>query len=161
MKISKLIVTILILASLILIDQYTKIKVVDYFSNSNYDYFRVNSYLNIVLVHNRGITFGIFSNLKHSNMIFLLITILIIIYLFTWMKKNKFISVFIALNFVIAGAIGNLIDRVRWEAVVDFLDFHYNKYHWYSFNIADSCICIGVFILLIKNLESESKIKKV
>jgi signal peptidase II len=62
---------------------------------------------------------------------------------------------------IISGAFGNFIDRLNYGAVIDFIDFHINNYHWYAFNVADSAICIGAFVMLFENFKNDNKYKKI
>lgn len=115
--------------------------------------FEVNSFFNLYLTFNRGISFSMFQ--ADNNLgVWLLIGIsciicLGILYIFQ-KEKNKWAQ--FALMLVFGGAIGNVIDRFRYRVVIDFLDFHFGEYHWPAFNIADSAICIGVAILLWQTL---------
>lgn len=83
-----------------------------------------------------------------------LLAIAIVIFLIMWLRKSETKRVAIGLGLIIGGAIGNIIDRGLHGAVVDFLDFHINSYHWPAFNIADSCITIGAMILVFDSLFS-------
>ena len=74
-----------------------------------------------------------------------------------WLYIEKNILIKTALALILGGAIGNIIDRIRFGAVVDFLDFHAFGYHWPSFNIADTMICIGVAIIIIQAIFSKEK----
>ncbi len=115
--------------------------------------FVVTPFFNLYLTFNRGISF---SMLRADNIygVWLLIAIACIIctfILYTFRKeKEKWMR--FALMLVLGGALGNVWDRLRYGVVVDFLDFHWNDYHWPAFNIADSAICIGVAIILWQTL---------
>ena len=141
-----------IILTLVIIDQLTKNWVVEYCSLITNHAIKINPILNIVFVKNNGVTFGLFNNIKYGQTIFSIIGIMAIILLIRWMKNEQRKITFIAFNMIISGAIGNVIDRFRWGGVIDFLDFHIKDHHWYSFNIADSVICIGVAILFIDNI---------
>jgi signal peptidase II len=114
----------------------------------------VNPFLNLVLVENRGVTFGLLSRLDpHITFYFLIGMALIILALLgRWLWRTSSTSVAIGLGLIIGGAVGNIIDRLRFEVVIDFLDFHYDQYHWYAFNVADSAIVTGVAILLLDSV---------
>ena len=135
-------------------DQLTKWLVV---SNLDVgDFFKVTSFFNIVRVHNSGITFGMFKEIAQP-LILATISIIVIISLVVYAKQNKpFRYPIIA---IIAGAIGNVIDRFYYRSVVDFLDFHVNQCHWPAFNIADSAIVIGVCCLIFISYTNE-EVKK-
>jgi signal peptidase II len=115
----------------------------------------VTSFFNLVLTWNNGISFGLFNNGSNLNALILsLLAIAIVIFLIMWLRKSETKRVAIGLGLIIGGAIGNIIDRGLHGAVVDFLDFHINSYHWPAFNIADSCITIGAMILVFDSLFS-------
>ena len=111
-------------------------------------------YFNLALAMNKGITFGMLNHMKHDYVTYGLIgAAVIVVFLlgrWLWLTTSRLVS--IALGFVIGGAIGNVIDRVRYGAVVDFLDFHIDHHHWYTFNIADAAIVTGVSLLLLDSL---------
>ena len=110
-------------------------------------------FLNLVVVFNHGISFGMLSDVGLSNAnILIIITSFITAFLFGWLKKADHVFLARALGLVIGGAIGNIIDRFRFGAVFDFVDVHAMGYHWPAFNVADASICIGVFLLLIDGL---------
>jgi len=110
-------------------------------------------FFNIVLVHNRGISFGMLSNMQ-AFMPFILgiLTSIITIILLFWLIKANEKSVIISLTFIIGGALGNIIDRYAYGAVIDFLDFHIGDWHYPAFNIADSSIFIGVALFFFSNI---------
>lgn len=115
---------------------------------------QVNDYFNLVLVWNKGVTFGLLNNMNHMYMSYFLIVVglLILILLGRWLWRTTSTTVSIGLGAIMGGAIGNIIDRLRYGAVVDFLDFHYQNNHWFAFNIADAAICTGVGLLLLDSL---------
>jgi signal peptidase II len=104
----------------------------------------VTSFFNIVRVQNKGVTFGLLSG-KLQPFVFVVISLIIIAFLFVWTKREKIYRLPACL--IIGGAIGNVIDRIIHRAVIDFLDFHLLAYHWPAFNIADSAIVIGASVL--------------
>ena len=114
----------------------------------------VAPFLNFVLVWNRGVTFGLLNRLEHSYVSYFLIAVgaVILFFLGRWLWRTSSGLVAIGLGAIMGGAIGNIIDRLRFGAVVDFLDFHYLGYHWYAFNVADAAIVTGVGLLLLDNL---------
>jgi signal peptidase II len=111
-------------------------------------------YFNIALAMNKGITFGLLNHIKHDYVTYALIAVAaVVVFLlgrWLWMTTSNLVSY--ALGLIIGGAVGNVIDRVHYGAVVDFLDFHINQHHWYTFNIADATIVTGVSILLLDSL---------
>ncbi len=114
----------------------------------------ITSFFNIVLVHNRGVTFGLLNSLDHQWVTYALIAVatIVVVLLGRWLMRTSFLSVTIALGSIMGGAIGNVIDRVRFGSVVDFLDFYYRDYHWPAFNLADSAIVVGVGLLLLDSM---------
>lgn len=118
----------------------------------------LTSFFNLVLVHNRGVSFGMFSSAPQwlpwaLSLFAVLISAALLIWL--WRTGDRLLAS--ALGLVIGGALGNVIDRIRFGAVVDFLDFHVAAHHWPAFNVADSAITIGVGLLLLDALKSPHK----
>jgi lipoprotein signal peptidase len=106
-------------------------------------------FLNLTMVWNRGITFGLFSGGGPWNALILAaIAVVIVAVLLRWMARAETRLVALALGAVAGGAIGNVIDRLRFGAVVDFVDVHAWGFHWYVFNVADAAIVCGVGVLL-------------
>lgn len=113
---------------------------------------QVNSFLNFRLGLNRGVTFGLLNDFGvWMPYILILVALVILILLLRWLKGAKTMIAALGLGGVMGGAIGNVIDRLRFGAVVDFIDFHYEGYHWYTFNVADAAICVGVGLLLLES----------
>ena len=113
---------------------------------------KINSFFNLVMVRNRGVSFGMFSSLAYGQIILSLITIAIIVFIFYLMWKTESVYSIAYLSLIVGGAFGNLVDRIRFGGVADFLDFHLGGYHWPAFNLADSIVCIGVFMILIEGI---------
>lgn len=113
----------------------------------------VTGFLNLVLVWNRGVSFGMLGGLgENGPLILAALAVAIAIGLSVWLWRADSKLIAVALGLVIGGALGNVIDRALYGAVVDFLDFHMAGYHWPAFNIADSAISVGVVFLLIDSL---------
>ena len=113
----------------------------------------VTPFFNLVLVWNRGVSFGMLGGLaEYGPWLLSGLALAIVAFLLTWLRRASDPLVAGALGLVIGGALGNVIDRVRFGAVVDFLDFHYAGYHWPAFNVADSAICVGAGLLLLSGL---------
>ena len=114
----------------------------------------VTGFLNFVLVWNRGVTFGILGRESQHYMPYILVAVaaLILFLLGRWLWRTHSTVVALALGAIMGGAVGNIIDRVRYGAVADFLDFYYRDYHWYAFNIADAAIVTGVALLLLDGM---------
>jgi len=114
----------------------------------------VTSFLNFVLVWNKGVTFGFLSRMEQRYIPYILIGVaaVILFLLGRWLIRTQSTMVALALGAIMGGAIGNVIDRVRYGAVADFLDFYYKDYHWYAFNVADAAIVTGVALLLLDGM---------
>ncbi|MDF3046907.1 MAG: lspA [Candidatus Midichloriaceae bacterium] len=132
----------------IFLDQVTKLAVLEYFAVHS-DSIRVFSLLNIVKVYNKGISFGLFNSAQNANIILAITSSLIICGLWFWFASNiSYLNGF-AVGLITGGAIGNLIDRALYHAVVDFIDFHIGGWHYPAFNVADGSIVLGVIVLAI------------
>ena len=130
-------------------DRLSKIYIINE-SLKNLDNFILKStYLNIRLIWNEGIAFGLLSFddkvLYHSLSLLILFIILVIIYMI--IKSDGFKK--FSLMLILGGALGNFYDRIVYGAVPDYIDFHVNGFHWFIFNIADIFISIGVFALIL------------
>ena len=136
--------TIFLAIFVLLSDQLSKLFVVANLGLG--DSFEVLPFFNIVRVENTGITFGILKNIA-PQFLLIAVSFATIIALLFWIRRNP--NFLLPIGVVIAGALGNIVDRMMRGAVIDFLDFHVYGYHWPAFNIADSAIVIGVFALLI------------
>jgi signal peptidase II len=118
-----------------------------------------SAYLNIVLIWNKGIAFGLlsFSESYLYNIISLIIAIIIIVLVIMSLKSHGFKRY--SLLMIVGGALGNLHDRFFFNAVPDFIDFHVGNFHWFIFNVSDIFITIGVIIMIVLEL-ADNKIKK-
>lgn len=118
----------------------------------------VTSFFNLVLVWNRGVSFGMFNDTGAAGPWILSgLAMAVVIGLLYWLRQVEGWLTTTALGLVIGGAIGNVIDRFRFGAVVDFLDLHVAGYHWPAFNVADAAICIGAGLLLVDGLLSPER----
>lgn len=114
-------------------------------------------FLNIVMVWNQGVSFGILSNgSSWGPWVLSGVSIVISMIFIVWLLRSRSALQSAAIVMIIAGALGNVVDRVRFGAVIDFIDVHAYGYHWPAFNVADSCICIGVFLLIIQSFFFET-----
>ncbi len=136
-----------------LLDQLSKNWVVISYGETSRFISEVFSFFNLVLVWNRGVSFGMFSNHPEWMPIILtLVALAITAVMLSWLWKAENKLSAISLGLVIGGALGNVIDRIRFGAVIDFLDFHFFGFHWPAFNIADAAIFIGVALLLFETI---------
>ena len=121
----------------------------------------VTPFFDIVLGWNRGISFGLFGGTPEAGRwIFVAVGCLIIAILLLWMKRAGRGFLVFAIGVVIGGAVGNIVDRLRFGAVADFLYFHYRDYGFPAFNLADSAITVGVALILIDSLFAERRSRK-
>lgn len=115
----------------------------------------VAPFLDIVLVWNRGITFGLFNTAGGAQpFAFSALAIVIAAGLLLWLRRVEHAGIAVAIGAILGGAIGNVLDRLRLGAVVDFIDFHIAGWHWPAFNVADSAISIAVCWVAIDALFS-------
>ena len=120
--------------------------------------FSLAPFFNIVLVWNRGASFGMFGGAPGwVSWALAAFAVLIALALLIWMRFAKGRMLAAALGLVAGGALGNVIDRVRFRAVVDFLDFHAGALHWPAFNVADAAITVGVALLILDSLKSDGE----
>lgn len=141
-------------AVVVILDQLSKIAIVGLFAGGALgDREIVTSFFNLSLTYNRGISFGLFNGAAGVNaMVFSLAAAAIVAVLVYWLAHAASPLLAVAIGLVIGGAVGNVIDRLRLGAVVDFLDFHVGAVHWPAFNVADSAICIGVAAMLLDGM---------
>jgi signal peptidase II len=130
------------------LDRLSKLQIINNLNESPY---YVNDYINFDLIWNIGIGFGLLST--NSSLLYNFVTILIgiviilLLYIFAFSNKiDKFIY-----SIIIGGALGNFYDRITYKAVPDFVDLHYENFHWFTFNVADIFITIGILIYIIRS----------
>ena len=145
----------LLLLVVLLLDQWTKLLATEYLKLGD-PVPVINGLFNFTLVFNPGAAFGMFSELSDGwrRLILAIVSALALIVVLRFLfneAKHDPISQY-ALIAILAGALGNLIDRYRYDSVVDFLDFFWGDYHWPAFNIADSAISVGVAVLMFRVL---------
>ena len=148
-KLKNFFLNFIILIIIFLIDRVSKFYVLKLAEvESSVDIY-VTSYLNLFLIWNKGIAFGLLSMNESIvyNLITIIIGLIIAVILFMMWKNNNIQRYFLAL--VAGGAIGNLYDRIVYTAVPDFIDLHFQGFHWFVFNIADIFITIGILCLIL------------
>ena len=131
------------------IDRYSKIGIIRNFTDTS---FYLNDFLNFDLVWNTGIGFGFLST--DSSLIYNLITgiiCIVIMFLIYLIVKSK-TSDKILFSMILGGAMGNVYDRLTYFAVPDFIDIHYKNFHWFTFNIADIFITLGIILIILNDL---------
>ena len=113
----------------------------------------VTPFFNLVMGWNRGVSFGMLdSESSATAWILSLVALAISAALGVWLYRSDRLRVALGIGLVIGGAVGNVVDRVRWGAVADFLDLHWAGYHWPAFNVADSAITVGAAVLILDSL---------
>ena len=143
---------LLIAAVIILLDQLTKWWIVEQVMNPP-RVIPVTSFFNLVMGWNRGVSFGMFASDSPLNRWILpIIALAVVAALTVWMWRNTDRLITSAIALVIGGALGNVIDRIRFGAVADFLDFFFGSYHWPAFNVADIAITCGAGLLIFDSL---------
>ena len=145
-------------ALIVVLDQLTKWLVLDYFEN-RHPREELTGFLNLVLVFNKGAAFSLFAQAAgwQTPMLvaFALAAAVIVSVLIVRNPARGMLCLGLAL--ILGGALGNLVDRVRFGHVVDFLDFHALGWHWPAFNVADSAICVGAVILILEGFVHHEK----
>ena len=142
-----LIMSLMVLA----LDQWSKWLIVTKLVTPDAPVVEVFPFFHIVMVWNHGISFGMFAAFRQP-MLLTAFSVIIVGMLLIWLHKNTLPHMAVALGMVIGGAVGNMWDRLHYGAVVDFLDFNLEGYHWPAFNIADSAIFIGVVLLSLSSM---------
>ena len=139
---------IIFLIIIFFLDRLSKLHIIN---NHNETIYYVNDYINFDLIWNIGIGFGLLST--NSSLFYNFVTVLIgivityLIYVFTVSNKiDKFIY-----STIVGGALGNFYDRIAYKAVPDFIDLHYDNFHWFTFNVADIFITIGILIFILRS----------
>jgi signal peptidase II len=111
-------------------------------------------FFDLVLTCNPGVSFGLFNRTGVNSLFFSIAAALITLVLVFWLGRVRATFLAVAIGLVIGGAIGNVVDRLRFGAVIDFLYFHAGAWYWPAFNLADSAICLGVAAMLLDGMLS-------
>ena len=148
-----------IVALIYFLDRLSKIFVIQLDENTLGSEIFSSAYLNIVLIWNKGIAFGLFSfDESHLyNILTLLISIIVVILVIMSLKSEGFKRY--SLLMIVGGALGNLHDRIFSNAVPDFIDFHVGNFHWFIFNVSDIFITLGVISMIVLEL-ADNKTKE-
>ncbi len=137
-----------VISIIFFLDRYTKLIILNNFNENSY---YLNDFLNLDLIWNIGIGFGFLST--ESTIIYNLVTLLIgsvvVILIYVSLISDKFDKLIYSI--IIGGAIGNFYDRLYYKAVPDFIDLHYDNFHWFTFNVADIFISIGIIIFIMRS----------
>ena len=154
-------INLIIIFLIFILDRLTKIYIIYLDKINSGSEIYLSKYVNIYLIWNEGIAFGLFSldekNLYNYLTIFIFIIVLLILF---WIIKSNGIQKY-ALLMIFGGALGNLYDRIFYRAVPDFIDLHINNFHWFIFNIADIFITIGVFLMILSEFIAKDRYEKI
>ena len=158
-KNKKIIISIILLLFVFILDRATKTIILNIAEETGRVDIYINSFLNLFLVWNKGIGFGLLSFdqkfIYNGIKIFIFLINLIIIYLIFTEKGLKTYFLLI----ILGGSLGNLFDRVYYSAVPDFIDLNYKGYHWFTFNVADIFITIGIICLIFAEIFNYKNLK--
>ena len=151
----------LIIVLIFLLDRISKIYVINLDKKFPGSEIFSSKFLNISLIWNEGIAFGLFSfSNEDIYNAFTMLIILIILVIFFFILKSKGLERY-SLLIILGGALGNVFDRISTNAVPDFIDFHIGNFHWFIFNIADIFITLGVVFMIILELFKNKKVEKI
>ena len=151
------IINFLLILIIFFLDRFSKIYVIS-FHEKNYGSDLYNSkFLNISLIWNEGIAFGLFSfSDKYFYHILSFLIGVVILIIFVMLNRSEGLKKY-SLLMILGGALGNFYDRIIFEAVPDFIDFHVENFHWFIFNVSDIFICLGVLFMIILEIVSNKK----
>ena len=137
----------------VVLDQLTKWWVLEHVMTPIPRVVEITPFFNLVLAWNQGVSFGMFSN-GTSVMPYVLsaVALVIVVVLLGWLRSADRVLVALSIGMIVGGAVGNVIDRLRFGAVADFLDFHAFGWHFWAFNVADTGISVGVALLVLDGL---------
>ena len=146
---SKILFPTLIIVSAFLLDRLSKIYILNLAENTENLNLSITSFINIILVWNTGIGFGLFQIDDNTlyNVITALILLINFVIIYILINSEKFQRILFSL--ILGGSLGNLYDRIYYSAVPDYIDLNYNGYHWFVFNVADIFISIGILMLIL------------
>ena len=146
-----------IVIAIFLIDRASKLYVINLFEDLNSQQIFLTPFLNLYLIWNEGIAFGLlsFDNNEIYNFITFLIILINLIIIYILFKVKDFRRYFFLI--ILGGSLGNLFDRLIYNAVPDFIDFHIGQFHWFIFNPADIFISVGVSCLILDEIFSKSR----
>ena len=153
----KILINFFIVIIIFGLDRISKLYVLNLAETDQYVNIYINKFLNFHLIWNTGVGFGLFSsdtNFYYNLITFLIILINVIILIMIFKSANY---KFFLLLIILGGSLGNLFDRIYYKAVPDFVDLHYNDFHWYIFNVADIFITVGVICLIFAELFLDKK----
>ena len=140
-----------IIAAIVALDQWSKWKI-----KTSYDLYHsepiIQDFFHLTYVTNDGMAFGLSFPGGKQVLLFVTLALTGVIIWMLWKEKNSHNLIRYGLSFILAGAIGNMIDRVLYGKVVDFLDIMIGDFHWYIFNVADSAVTTGMILFILHTL---------
>jgi len=135
------------------IDRISKNEILSIFEENNLEKIFINPFLDLFLIFNTGISYGLLGGeSSFQKWLLIIVSVSIVAFLLVWMKDSTSRLVNISISFITGGALGNILDRILYGGVIDFISLHAYGYYWYIFNIADVFIVFGVILFLIKIL---------
>lgn len=143
---------VIIILLMFAMDRFSKEYVIDFFLSYKEQSYYLYPFLNLTLIWNTGMAFGLFESESNTYHFISALIFVVIVFLIIWLFKSKIFIEKIALSVVIGGALGNLFDRIKFNAVPDFIDLHYRDFHWFVFNVSDIVITIGIILLLLSDI---------
>ena len=159
-NIKKIVISISILIIIFVLDRISMVLILNILEDTGKVDIYINSFINLYLVWNKGIGFGLLSSDQDYfyNIVTALIVLInfFIIYLLFQERGMKYYFLLV----ILGGSLGNLSDRIYFRAVPDFIDLNYNGYHWFIFNVADIFISIGIILLILVELISYKKVNE-
>jgi signal peptidase II len=156
----KYLILCIITTIVLVLDQATKV-LIDRTMGLHTSITVLQNFFHITYIRNKGAAFGFLADSSFRLPFFIctsIVAVVVILGIFRKLRPEQGLNA-VALSLVFSGAFGNLIDRVRLGEVIDFLDFHWYQHHWPAFNVADSAICVGVFMLAIDILLDDRRKK--
>jgi signal peptidase II len=154
-----LLINLIIVIAIFLIDRISKIYILEIAEIEGTVDIYINQYLNFFLIWNNGVAFGLLSfdeRIAYNFITAIIVAVIFLILVMVYKSENR--SVYFLL-FILGGSLGNLFDRIYYSAVPDFIDLHYNNFHWFIFNVADIFISIGVICLILAEMIINKKVK--
>ena len=148
-----------IIIFIFLIDRVSKLLIINSAVGSEEYSINVTSFLNLTLIWNEGVAFGLFSfgEKLYYNLLTGFIVLITVIIIWLMFKSKGFER--LSFMMIIGGSLGNILDRIYYSAVPDFIDIHINNFHWFIFNVADIFITLGIICLISYEILSDKKVK--
>ena len=153
---------ILITGFIVFLDQYTKYLIKKHMLLHEVKEI-IPNFLNLTYIENPAAAFGLLKSVDpfiRNFILFVVFSIAFLILIIAIFCSSKFDLTFLSLNFILGGAIGNAIDRIRFGKVIDFLDIYHKNFHWPAFNVADIFISLGIILIILHQIIKYAKSSK-